>query len=538
MPASSGSRRAKRARSTRSSGCCWRRRGRRSRTPGSAGDRLAGTATGVFVGPGPTTRGPAVRRPPTGSTSTCTTGTGRYAASGRLSYLLDCPGPSLTRRYRLLVVAGRRPPRRARACAPASATWRWPAGANVILEPHITIAYSQIGDDGARRPLQVRRRVRRRLRAQRRRGAGRAEAPGRRRRRRRPHLRRHPRQRRHQRRPQQRLHGAPGLGRPGGHAPPGLRRRRRRSASASRYVEAHGTGTAAGDPSRAAGPRRGASVPVDRPDGAVPGRLGQVEHRPHRGRRRRRRVWSRLALALQHGEIPASLHVRRAEPGHRLGSELGARRGPRRTTPWPAADGPRRGGVSAFGISGTNAHVVLEAGAGRGAGADRGLSPVGPVRAGPVGPRDAALRATGRSLRRPARSTGRGPVHGGAWAQWPTARRSGALRGGRPRRRCRPHRAARRSRTASPIRPATLGRSDPPRVVFVFPGQGSQWAGMARELLADEPGVRRRHGRGVGCHRARGGMVAARAADRPGTAPSASTTSTWCSRCCSPSRWR
>ena len=55
------------------------------------------------------------------------TGTSHSIARGRLSYLLDLRGPEPGRRHGVLVVAGGRAPRRARACAPASARWPWPA---------------------------------------------------------------------------------------------------------------------------------------------------------------------------------------------------------------------------------------------------------------------------------------------------------------------------------------------------------------------------------------------------------------------------
>ena len=67
----------------------------------------------------------------------------------------------------------------------------------------------------------------------------------------------------------------------------------------------------------------------------------------------------KVALALQHGEIPPQLHFRTAQPAHRLG-----RSAVRVPTTLDAVAGHERagaiGGVSSFGFSGTNAHMVLE----------------------------------------------------------------------------------------------------------------------------------------------------------------------------------
>ena len=65
----------------------------------------------------------------------------------------------------------------------------------------------------------------------------------------------------------------------------------------------------------------------------------------------------KVVLALQHGELPAHLHLRHAEPAHRLGRA--AARGGDRRRPWVDTAAPRIAGVSAFGFSGTNAHVIV-----------------------------------------------------------------------------------------------------------------------------------------------------------------------------------
>ena len=95
---------------------------------GIAPDRLAGTPTGVFVGICNSDYGQLLLDGDGDDLDMYLSHRQRRAASpsGRLSYVLGLQGPAL-RRHGVLVVAGRRAPGRARACAPASAGWRWPA---------------------------------------------------------------------------------------------------------------------------------------------------------------------------------------------------------------------------------------------------------------------------------------------------------------------------------------------------------------------------------------------------------------------------
>lgn len=66
----------------------------------------------------------------------------------------------------------------------------------------------------------------------------------------------------------------------------------------------------------------------------------------------------KVSLALRHTVIPPSLHFERPNPQSRL--EAGALYVPKTATQWSEEASPRRAGVSAFGIGGTNAHLVLE----------------------------------------------------------------------------------------------------------------------------------------------------------------------------------
>jgi acyl transferase domain-containing protein/SAM-dependent methyltransferase len=121
------------------------------------------------------------------------------------------------------------------------------------------------------------------------------------------------------------------------------------------YVEAHGTGTSLGDPIelRALGEaltrERAASSPLL--VGSVKTNIGHTEAAAGIA------GLIKVVLALQHGEIPPHLHVRERNPlvdWAELKIEV-----PGRRTAWPGGQ-PRTAGVSSFGFSGTNAHIILQ----------------------------------------------------------------------------------------------------------------------------------------------------------------------------------
>jgi acyl transferase domain-containing protein/acyl-CoA synthetase (AMP-forming)/AMP-acid ligase II/acyl carrier protein len=123
------------------------------------------------------------------------------------------------------------------------------------------------------------------------------------------------------------------------------------------YVEAHGTATALGDPIEVAALTRAYRAQSDTVGtcaiGSVKSNLGHLDAAAG--------VVGliKATLAVKHGVVPPSLHYEQPNPHLALADS------PffvaQALTPWPLTEGPRRAGVSAFGLGGTNAHAVLEA---------------------------------------------------------------------------------------------------------------------------------------------------------------------------------
>jgi acyl transferase domain-containing protein/NADP-dependent 3-hydroxy acid dehydrogenase YdfG len=238
-------------------------------------------------------------------------------------------------------------------------------------------------------------------------------------------------------------------------------------------VEAHATGTVLGDPIEAgalAAVFSGRARPLYL--GSAKSNLGHTQAASG--------VIGviKMVLALQHERLPRTLHAER--PSTRIdwaGGELELLRQP---APWPRTRRVRRAGISSFGISGTNAHVVLEEPPATAATADQ----AGDDLAHPLvisGADEAALRAQAQN-----------------WAGWLAARPPAALRDiaytsavGRTHFDARTVVVARDAGDAAEaLRSMADSRSVDPgagtvrgRVAFVFPGQGAQWLGMGRELL-------------------------------------------------------
>ncbi|GAA2042512.1 hypothetical protein GCM10009839_51610 [Catenulispora yoronensis] len=260
-------------------------------------------------------------------------------------------------------------------------------------------------------------------------------------------------------------------------------------------VEAHGTGTKLGDPIEAGAllATYGKDRPEDRPLwlGTVKSNIGHAQQAAGVA------GVIKMVMALRNGVLPRTLHA--ATPSTHVDWTAGAVRLLADEVAWTPGERTRRAGVSAFGMSGTNAHVIVEE------------APVAepvslieePVPTAPrvlSGTATAALLVSGRGPDALASQAGRlrefllgrpeTQVSDVAWSLAATRglfeHRSVVIGTDRGELAAGLAAVATRQPSAGVVTGSTtagsIGRS-----VFVFPGQGSQWVGMGRELLESSP---------------------------------------------------
>ncbi|MEU1151068.1 type I polyketide synthase [Streptomyces sp. NPDC005863] len=255
-------------------------------------------------------------------------------------------------------------------------------------------------------------------------------------------------------------------------------------------IEAHGTGTMLGDPIEASAlvATYGKERPEDRPLwlGSIKSNIGHAQASAGVA------GVIKMVMALRNEQLPASLHIDSPTPhvewegsGVRLLSEPVA---------WPRGERPRRAGVSAFGISGTNAHLILEQAPDAPEPVD--AAPTGESAAGVVpwvvsARGEEALRAQAGLLAERATADPRlaSPLDvGWSLVKSRSVFENRAVVVGEDRETLLAGlRSLAAGEPSSDVVAGTVQGASGAGPVLVFPGQGSQWVGMGAQLLDESP---------------------------------------------------
>jgi acyl transferase domain-containing protein len=242
------------------------------------------------------------------------------------------------------------------------------------------------------------------------------------------------------------------------------------------YVEAHGTATPLGDPVEVQALTQAFRAGTDQRGfcglGSVKTNVGHLDAAAGVA------GLVKTVLALEHGELPPSLHYEKPNP--RIDFDSSPFYVNATLKPWPEGPTPRRAGVSSFGIGGTNAHVILEE--------PPATEPGGPPRPWQLlvlsAKTPGALEAQTAALKTHLEAHPEQALADVAWTlqagRKPMEHRRVVVCGDRDG-------ALKALETKDPQRTFTLSPgSTVPSAVFMFPGGGAQYPDMGRGLYASE----------------------------------------------------
>ncbi|MEU4933221.1 type I polyketide synthase, partial [Streptomyces yokosukanensis] len=249
-------------------------------------------------------------------------------------------------------------------------------------------------------------------------------------------------------------------------------------------VEGHGTGTVLGDPIEAQallatyGKGRDPQQPLWL--GSLKSNIGHTQAAAGVA------GVIKMVQALRHGVLPPTLHV--DAPSSKVDWSAGAVQLLTEAREWSREDRPRRAGVSAFGVSGTNAHLILEEAPEEAATPGSGEPVPGGVVPLVVSARS-ELSLAGQAERLAAfiEDAGRvslASVAGALVSGRAVLSERAVVVAGSDAEALAGLRALAQGEAAAGV---VSGSGTPGKVVWVFPGQGSQWVGMGRELLESSP---------------------------------------------------